>query len=457
MNKLNRLASMTAIASMFGLVIGCSGAGPANAPKASGEKVELSFSFWGGPEEKDSYYKLFDNYTKENPHVTIKPMYIPDDYNTKLNALASSNSLPDIAKIQVGTVHNWAKAKKFIDIMPVHDNLKISKKLDYVGARDASGKILGYAQNNEIITFYYNKEIFDAEKVPYPPESADKAWTWDEFIQTAKKLTKDRNGKHPDEAGFDPNNIETFGFNMTRNYTNIQPFLYSNGGGIVSPKDGKFVLDKQESIEALQLIADLANKHNVMPKPSQSSTVPATDTALLTKRVAMVVDGQWSLQVLAKVMNEKGLKLGMAVLPKLKEPVTVNTGSLVEIMDTPNTKKHMAEAQKFYAYIMDPNNSFELIETGLAMPNEERWFTEPELVKRWVDNKYHPKEYKAAVVDYGLHNVVQQSGYFWEDDTKAQTIITPALDQLWLGKKTAQDVVLNDIMPKLKQEIKLNQ
>lgn len=458
MNKQKMWISILASTLCVSAIAGCSSEPASKTTKgetSKNEKVELSFSFWGSPEEKDSYTQLFENFTKIHPNITIKPIFIPDDYNTKLNAMASSNQLPDVAKIQIGQVFPWAKSKKFVDLAPIHNSNQIGKKLDYVGARDSSGKVIGYSQNNEIITLYYNKDIFDEAKVPYPPDSADKAWTWDDFVKTAKLLTKDRSGKHPGDAGFDPNSIETYGVNMTLNYNNLQPFLYSNGGGIVSPKDGTFLLNKPESIEAIQAIGDLANKHNVMPKPSQSSTVPAADTALLTKRVAMVIDGQWSLQVLAKTMNDKGLKLGMGVLPKFKQPVTVNTGSVIEILQTENTKKHMAEAQEFYKFIMDPENSFQLIETGLAMPNEEKWFKEPELIKKWVENKYHPKEYKTAVVDYGLNNVVQLSGYFWEDDTKAQTIIMPPLDQVWLGKKSAQEVVNNDIVPKLKQEITL--
>jgi multiple sugar transport system substrate-binding protein len=437
-------------------IIGCSSIPSATSTTPSQEKVEFSFSFWGSSEEKDSYYKLIENFTKLHPNITIKPMYIPDDYPTKMNALAASNSLPDIAKVQGGQVYPFLKANKFLDIAPLHESNQINKKLDYVGYKDEKGKKIGYSSNNEIIMMFYNKEIFDEAKVPYPPANAEKAWTWDQFIEAAKKLTKDRNGKHPGEAGFDPDNVSTYGINIVKNANNVLPFMLSNGGGIVSSEaDRKILLDAPGSIKALQEIADLSNVHSVMPKPSQSSTIPSADAALLTKRVAMIIDGQWTLQVLGKAMKEKGLKLGVAVLPKFQKPVTVNTGSAIEIMATENSKKHFKEAQEFYKYVMDPENIFPLIENGLAMPNEERWFTDPALIKRWVENPYHPAEYKEAAVDYGLKYVQQSSSFYWENDVKASSIIWPALDQLWLGKKTAEQVVKNDIMPKLKQELGL--
>jgi multiple sugar transport system substrate-binding protein len=38
---------------------------------------------------------------------------------------------------------------------------------------------------------YYNMKLFDEAGVPYPPSDwNDKSWTWDAFLETAKKLTK---------------------------------------------------------------------------------------------------------------------------------------------------------------------------------------------------------------------------------------------------------------------------
>jgi molecular chaperone HtpG len=53
--------------------------------------------------------------------------------------------------------------------------------------------------------------LFDAAGVEYPPASLDKAWTWDEFIEVAKRLTIDSNGRNATQAGFDKNNVEQYG------------------------------------------------------------------------------------------------------------------------------------------------------------------------------------------------------------------------------------------------------
>ncbi len=63
------------------------------------------------------------------------------------------------------------------------------------------GKTVGYSCADEVLVLYYNKKMFDDAKVAYPPASADKAWTWQQFIDAAKKLTKDQNGKTPERRG----------------------------------------------------------------------------------------------------------------------------------------------------------------------------------------------------------------------------------------------------------------
>lgn len=191
--------------------------------------------------------------------------------------------------------------------------------------------------------------------------------------------------------------------------------------------------------------------HQVMPKPSQMSTIPSEDTALLTKRIAMSISGQWSLQVLGKAMTDKKLNLGIGVLPKFKTPVTTNFGEPVIVFDTERTKKYKAQVEEVYTYIMNPENSIDLIAGGLWMPNEEQWYTDAERIKRWMDNPVHPDEYKTAVIDYGLNHTKQNHSYYWED-MEAFMVINPELDQLWLGKKRAEDIVKNAIIPKLKKD-----
>ncbi|KQL52863.1 hypothetical protein AN964_04580 [Heyndrickxia shackletonii] len=435
---------------LVGMLSGCLGG--TSATGGSGKKgvVQLKFTYWGDPLEKKSIEDILKAFNKSHPNIYVTGQQIQGNYLEKMTTMASSNTLPDVGYFTEGSLSPWVKSGAIKDLKPLFDSGEFGDKLKYsIFQYEKDGPIAGSSVANEVNNIYYNKELFDELGMPYPPAKAEDAWTWDEFVDVAKKLTVDRNGKHPDDPGFDPKNIKTYGVsNFTYFYEN---FLFSNDGGIIS-EDGKTILlNKPETIEALQRMQDLMYVYHVMPTPASLSTLPNTDTALLTKRVAMDVDGQWAMQVLGEAEKQKNLKLGIGVLPKMKKAVTSSAGTPIVVFNNDNTKKHWNETKEFLKFIMDPSNSLPLIQAGLWMPNEEKWYKDPELVKKWTDTKIHPKEYKTAVIDWAMNNVQKNPNYFWADRSEASQIISPALDLIWTNKKSAQEAV-NDIMPKLKKK-----
>ncbi|MCF6409100.1 ABC transporter substrate-binding protein [Pseudalkalibacillus salsuginis] len=433
------------------LITGCLGGTDATGTTKKDGVVQLKFTYWGGPLEKKAIEGVIKDFNDSHPKIQVNPQQVQGSYLEKMNTMASSNTLPDLGYFSEGSLPTWLENGKIKDLKPLFESGEINEKLDYaIFQFDDDGPIGGASVANEVYNIYYNKDLFDEKNIPYPPTKAEDAWTWEEFIDVAKKLTVDRNGKHPDDPGFDPKNIKTYGVNNFS--TRYEPYIYSNGGGIVS-LDGKDILiDEPETIEALQKIADLMYVHHVMPKPSDLSTIPNVDTALLTKRVGMTLDGQWALQELGKAKVDKNLNLGIGVLPKFKEPVTSSEGTPIVVFDTKNSKENWDETKEFLKFIMDPENSLPLIQSGLWMPNEVQWYKDPELIKKWTDNPVHPPEYKEAVIDWAMNNVRQNPNYYWKDRSKVNQILTPALDQLWSGEKTAEEVVKDDIMPKIEKQ-----
>ncbi|MCB9438535.1 MAG: extracellular solute-binding protein [Anaerolineales bacterium] len=65
---------------------------------------------------------------------------------------------------------------------------------------------------------FYNRDLFDAAGLPYPPQSygepyADgEEWSWDKVSELALLLTLDANGNDATSPDFDPDNIVQFGY-----------------------------------------------------------------------------------------------------------------------------------------------------------------------------------------------------------------------------------------------------
>ncbi len=121
---------------------------------------------------------------------------------------------------------------------------------------------------SETNVLFYDKTYVEPCGVTVPARVKD-AWTWEEFIDACIKLTKDVNGKHPGEEGFDPENIEVYGIADM----DAGVLAYSRGAGYFSLNGKEFWMDKPETIESIQAVADLMNVYHVAPTPTSRNAI----------------------------------------------------------------------------------------------------------------------------------------------------------------------------------------
>lgn len=246
-------------------------------------------------------------------------------------------------------------------------------------------------------------------------------------------------------------NIKTYGIS---NFTGLgyESFLISNGGGVLSQDGKKILIGTDASIEALEKIQDLMYKDYVMPKPSQASTIPSTDTAMLTDRVAMTITGSWDLRSLGDAIEQKGLALGMGVLPKMGKVVQMNFGPPIVVFDNENTQEHWEETKTFLEYLLDPENSLDVIDSGLWLPNQDNWFSDETYLQKWAVSDRSPEYKKEALVEAKEQALTKNKAFYSEDAASIEQIVNPALEQVWTGKKAPREVVEEDILPKLEKQ-----
>ncbi|KAF1297873.1 sugar ABC transporter substrate-binding protein [Enterococcus sp. JM4C] len=417
--------------------------------------VNLNFTFWGDTLEKESVDKLVNTFNDSQDKIKVKSQQIPyDNYMEKLNTMASTKTLPDVGYMVESSTAEWGNSGKLKDLSELYaEGGAFEGKIAETTSKYRNGKIYGSPAGPGMLTMFYNKKYFEETGVELPPHEVAKAWDWDTFVEKLKELTVDRNGKHPGEDGFDEKNIATYGIS---NFTGLgyESFLIGNGGGLVSEDGETILLGKKESIDAIDKLQSLMYEHYVMPKPSQASTIPSTDTALLTNRVAMSITGSWDLRSLSAAMKDKGLNLAMGVLPKMDQKVVqMNFGPPIVVFDNDNTKENWAETQEFLEFLLNPENSIDVINSGLWLPNQNDWYTDPEKLDIWANQENSPEFKKEALVEAKENALAKNKAFYVEDATTIEQIVNPALEQVWTGKKDAKDVIENEIIPKLKKEL----
>ncbi|MGO4184133.1 sugar ABC transporter substrate-binding protein, partial [Paenibacillus sp. TAF43_2] len=314
---------------------------PENSPSKT-EKVKITYSMWGSEEEGKTVQAAADKYNAFQDKIEVKVEAIPwENYMTKLNTQATAGQLPDTGILKEDGVIQWSSDGMLNDVSSMYDGSD-SKPLDSM-AYKYQGKTVAYAAANEILLLYYNKDMFDKANVAYPPSALDKAWTWDEFVAAAKKLTVDKNGKHPDEDGFKSQSIVQYGASIENLPWQLETWALSNGGGFYSSDGNEVRIGEDASTEAIQKVADLYLKDHVAPL-SVGQTDDGIQRTIIAGTVAMATNGAWNVGTSLNTAKEKGLNYGVAVLPYMKEKVTLNTGGANVVF---SQTKHPKEAMEW--------------------------------------------------------------------------------------------------------------
>lgn len=421
------------------------------AAKGGGEpaagKVTIQYAYWGDQNEEISTTNLLKAFMAKYPTITVVGSRFGSntEFNDKIITLAASKTLPDVSTFYEPNVLTWGMNGQFVDLTDFYK--KAAPKLDQIKFVTPDGKIVGISVANEIQVIWYNKKIFDATNLTYPPSEAAEAWTWDQFVAVSKKLTRDVNDYPADDPRFDPKNIRTFGAWIQQWWMPWLTFAVSNGGGMVSQDGKELLMDSPATIDAIQKMADLINVHHVSPTPGSQQMPTAAASALLSEQVAMAMDGTWDLLTVGTTHDEQGLDFGIGVLPYMKKLATTSVGTPIVVY---KSTKHLNESLLLLQFLMDPRSSLPLLENGLWLPNEVQWYTDPGLLKLWIDNPRHPPEYKNAVVDFALTYSNRLPLYYVPTFAKMDDVIEAALSQVWLGQRKAEDVIKNDIMPKIR-------
>src|SRR5262249_14301873 len=83
------------------------------------------------------------------------------------------------------------------------------------------------------------------------------AWTWDELLTACQRLSVDVNGNRGDEAGFDPENVATYGAAVAVDqwYTYV-PMVLAEGGKFVSDDLTRSELNSPAGVAAFRKLTD---------------------------------------------------------------------------------------------------------------------------------------------------------------------------------------------------------
>lgn len=132
---------------------------------------------------------------------------------------------------------------------------------------------------------WVNNDLFEAAGLDstVPPANAQ------EFIDYATALTLDANGKHPNEDGFDPENIVQYGTTVSWMKPTFLSTLWQFGGDLISEDGTTATINSPEGVAALQFWYDLIYTYHVAPAPAGFDNWQS----FAAGKLGMIPEGTW--------------------------------------------------------------------------------------------------------------------------------------------------------------------
>lgn len=441
MSMRKRVLSVLLVGTMVVSATAC-GKGSKDTSKESakgdeGERIEIRFAEWDGGDTLAVYEEIAENFNKSQDEIHVTVMNIPDEYDTKITSMIAGNDVPEICLLNADTLmYKLAEEGIVLNLMDFINNdesFDADNLMDQFKFMMTEDYMAGYGIGSENICMFYNPELFEKYDVEEPPASYENAWDWDTFVNVCQQLTIDENGNNALSPDFDPENIDSYGINLSDWWAGIMPFIFSLGGDYLTEEGDSIGYAEEAGITALQNLSDLIYKYHVAPSPTVSETMPGLSESLATGKVAMAFDGQWSN---ATLMADD-ISYNVAALPKMGDiPATVMTYGGISIMDT--DKKDAA--WEFVKYLLSEGMCQPLYESGLWLPVTKAEFSD-DYIKSVITEK-HPSNYYETIVKPQIDGTARQSiAATVKNFAKINDILTPALDDLWSGEKTAKETI----------------
>ncbi len=275
--------------------------------RPEGAKVVLRVGTGDSGEGLTPHFQIIEQFEAANPdiQVQLEPVGSGDYYARILTQIAAGDP-PDLLQIGEDAVPMFVDKGAFVPLddfiagadYPLDTGIYLPGVLE-PGRWNNQQYLL--PKDFSPLAVYYNKKLFDAAGLPYPKDG----WTWDEFLDTAQKLTK------TDDSG----KTVQWGVQLPGPWTTGFEYWVAAAGGKLISADGKQFagyMDSPEVQAAVQFYADLYNKYKVAPLPADMNAFGGGNSEFDNGTAAMRLFGRWPQ---SGMKDNPNIDLGVVGMP----------------------------------------------------------------------------------------------------------------------------------------------
>ncbi len=249
---------------------------------ADGSGKTLRVLNWGTAEEEQIAADAIARFNEKNPGVEVKQTCVPvdswSDFIQKWITMTTSGEAPDVINIGLEAARMAVDNELLMPLDEIVEGDESLKKLrgeyavSLINGFSVDGKLYGLPNGTQTMVMYYNKKMFDDAGIAYPKDG----WTWDEFLEDAKKLTK-ADGS-------------VYGYGLSSSYFQLTPWWSTNDAYPTTDDYSAPALNSKNMVEAVEFLNDMTEA-KVTPDPISSDVY----SMFASRQLAMVGAGRWVL------------------------------------------------------------------------------------------------------------------------------------------------------------------
>jgi len=283
--------------------------------------------------------ELKAKFEADNPGITIKlESTTTNGLPQRILTTLRSGSAPDIIDAQHPWVTGYAQNELVIpvdDVVTDRDDYN-KAALDYV---TYDGKLYGVPYRIEALAVLCNRGHF--EEAGLDPENPPK--TWAELKDAAEKLTRDG------RSGF----AITGGGEVGNTIFRSVPFIWENGGDLVSADGSKALVNEPKAVEAVTFWTDMYTKFGVSPASTLENDGTANRRLFIAERVSCYQSGQFDIASIQKENPSIDILPIMTPHPEGGNPSAILGGWSWVI---PSSAENPEDAKTLIKWLAEPEN-----------------------------------------------------------------------------------------------------
>jgi len=391
------------------------------------EKVTITLMMWGGAVEEQEVRGYLAAFNEVYPDIEVQ-IIRPADYWPKLMSMLAAGTPPDVFYMGFPEFVTYHQLGALLDLQPYVEATPDFNAIDFFpGTLDAfrdreTGHLFGVPKDWSTYVVYYNVAMFEEAGIPTPNELFGYGqWSWYNFVEVAKALTRDTDGD---------GEIDVYGFayNFPGRWKLLPPAF---GADWVQAPD-KVVVNTPEFAEAIQFLADLALVHHVMPGVTELAEMSAPDW-FANQKAAMFICGRWMTMKFKTLPFEWDI----APVPYYRDMYTwVDLVAYCVAKDSQNPEA----AWNLVNFLTGPQGQELVAQAGHAIPTRMSVAHSPAFIEALPELGIHNSVHLLPITT-GPITVFDHWGEVW-------TAINRGLEPVWTGEKEAAEV-----LPEIQAEI----